>query len=246
MAGPSWVAGAFAAVMIVTAAYSASRLAISRLRGQATELDADALHAVMGVAMAGMLMPQLAVLPDRAWAAVFGIAAAWFGWHAIHANGTAAPGSSRCRYPVPHLIECAAMLYMLLPVHAPSPAHAGTGMAMAGMSSAAGPAGSFPALAVVLALFMLGCIVWTTDRLTTLARTGTTAPDRDTNPHPQPAAAVRTAASFHDADSAPAAPDATRTRSEEQPARPMLAPKLATVGKLVMSITMGYMLILML
>ena len=42
MAGPSWVAGAFAAVMIVTAAYSASRLAISRLRGQATELDADA------------------------------------------------------------------------------------------------------------------------------------------------------------------------------------------------------------
>ncbi len=52
MAGPSWLAGAFAAVMILTAAYSASRLAMSRLRGLAAESDADGLHAVMGAAMA--------------------------------------------------------------------------------------------------------------------------------------------------------------------------------------------------
>jgi hypothetical protein len=242
MAGPSWLAGAFAAIMIVTAAYSAGRLAISRLRGQATELDADAVHAVMGVAMAGMLMPQLTVLPDSAWAAVFGIAAAWFGWHAIRAKGMAIPGGSRCRYPVPHLIECAAMLYMLLPVHAPPTARAGTGMAMAGMSPAAGPAGSFPALAVVLALIMLGCIVWTTDRLAALARAGTAAPDQDTIPRRQPAAAV----SAHGAGSTLATSGTTVTRHGEQAARPMLAPRLATVGKLVMSITMGYMLILML
>jgi hypothetical protein len=232
--------------MIVTAAYSASRPAISRLRGQATELDADALHAVMGVAMAGMLIPQLSVLPDTAWAAVFGIAAAWFGWHAIRAKGTAAPGSSRCRYPVPHLIECIAMLYMLLPVHTPLPARGETGMAMAGMSSTAAPAGSFPALAVVLALFMLGCIVWTTDRLAALARPETFAPDSDGKPHPQPAAAVQAAASFHRAGSAPATSAATATRHDQQATRPMLAPKLAAVGKLAMSITMGYMLILML
>jgi hypothetical protein len=245
MTGPSWLAGAFAAVMIVTAAYSASRLAISRLRGQATELDADALHAVMGVAMAGMLMPQLTVLPGSAWAAVFGGSAAWFGWHAIRAKGTAAPGSSRCRYPVPHLIECAAMLYMLLPVHTPPPRE-GTAMVMAGMSPGAGPAGSFPVFAVVLALFMLGCIVWTTDRLAALARAETIAPESDGNPHPQTAAAVRAAASFQDAGSAPATSGATVIRYGGQAARPMLAPKLATVGKLVMSITMGYMLILML
>ena len=72
MAGPPWLAGTFAAVMILTAAYSASRLAVSRLRGRATEFDADALHAVMGGAMAGMLVPRLNVLPDSAWAAVFG------------------------------------------------------------------------------------------------------------------------------------------------------------------------------
>jgi len=246
MGGPSWLAGALAIVMIVTAVYSASRLAISRLRGQAAELDADALHVVMGVAMAGMLMPQLTVLPDSVWGPVFGVGVAWFGWHAIRTKGTtAAPGGSRCRYPVPHLIECAAMLYMLLPVRAaPPPARGGTGMAMAGMSPAAGPAGSFPALAVVLALFMLGCIVWTTDRLATLARAETLPPHWDRNP--QLAAAVRTPASFPDAGSAPATPGAGVTRRQEQAARPMLAPKLAAVGKLVMSITMGYMLILML
>src|SRR5262249_57585205 len=77
MAGPSWLAGTFAAVMILTAAYSASRLAVSRLRWQATEFDADALHAVMGVAMAGMLVPRFNVLPSGWWVAVFAIGGAW-------------------------------------------------------------------------------------------------------------------------------------------------------------------------
>ena len=61
MAGPSWLAGIFAAVMILTGAYSTSRLAVCRLRGRATEFDTDALHAVMGAAMAGMLVPRLPV-----------------------------------------------------------------------------------------------------------------------------------------------------------------------------------------
>ncbi len=43
MTGPSWLAGTFAAVMIVIAAYSASRLVFSQLRVRATEYDADAL-----------------------------------------------------------------------------------------------------------------------------------------------------------------------------------------------------------
>jgi hypothetical protein len=238
MTGPSWLAGTFAAVMIVTAAYSASRLAISRLQGRATELDADALHVVMGTAMAGMLVPRLTVLPGSAWAAVFGVAAAWFGWHAIRALGSGTPGYARCRFPVPHLIECAAMLYMLLPVHGPRPAHGGPGMAMPGMGASAGP-GSFPALPVVLALFMLGYIVWTTDRLTTLARAKTTATGAGSNPGHQPLAAGG-------AGGATSTPAATGTRHHDPAGRPMLAPKLAACGKIAMSITMGYMLILML
>lgn len=221
MGGPSWLAGAFAAVMILTAAYSASRLAASRLRGRSTEWDADALHTVMGTAMAGMLVPRLNPLPDGVWAAVFGIAAAWFGWHVLRARGPGTVGGSRCRFPVPHLIECVAMLYMLLAVHGSRPGRGGAGMAMPGMAALAGPAGGFPALALVLALFMAGYLVWTTERLTSLARAGTAAasPGRDTGAQP------------------PAAPSA---------ASPALAPKLAACGKIAMSITMGYMLILML
>jgi hypothetical protein len=229
MAGPSWLAGTFAAVMILTAAYSASRLAVSRLRGQATEFDADALHAVMGAAMAGMLVPRLSVLPDSVWVAVFGIAAAWFGWHALRAAGVGLSGGSPCRFPVPHLIECVAMLYMLLAVRsAPGTAP----MAMASMGPSAGPAG-FPGLAAVLALFMLGYIVWTTDRLTALARAK--APVADRGPEPSAAALA----------DAPAG--AVSTSWAGDPAGgPVLAPKLAACGKLVMGITMGYMLLLML
>jgi uncharacterized protein DUF5134 len=242
MAGPSWLAGAFAAVMILTAAYSASRLAISRLRGLATEFDADALHAAMGAAMAGMLVPQLNLLPDSAWAAVFGIAAAWFGWHAVRVRGVGTSGSSRCRFPVPHLIECAAMLCMLLPVNGSQPAHGRTGMAMAGMGASSGPAGGFPVLAAVLALFMVGYTVWTTDRLTTLARAKTAAADPVRDSGHQPSAA---ATPPHDAGTS-STPGGAGTRREDQAARPVLAPKLAVCGKLAMSITMGYMLILML
>jgi hypothetical protein len=242
MTGPSWLAGTFAAIMILIAGYSAGRLLFARLRGRATETDADALHAVMGTAMAGMLMPRLNVLPASAWAAMFAMAAAWFGWHAIR-RPPGTPGASRCRFPVPHLIESAAMVYMLLPATGLLAAHAGPGAAMPGMS--AGPAVGFPALAAVLALFMIGYIVWTTDRLATLARAKTATADpglsRDHPPNvtstvvpgrPSPAAASVT-------------PSGTRARHGDPAGQPMLAPKLAACCKIAMSIAMGYMLILM-
>ena len=138
MNGPSWLTGSLAAVMILTAVYSASRLAVSRLRRRTTEFDADALHAVMGAAMAGMLVPRLNVLPGSVWLVIFGMGAAWFGWHAVRAQGLRVSGHSPGRFPVPHLIECVAMVYMLLPLHGAPPTHGGTGMAMAGMGASAG------------------------------------------------------------------------------------------------------------
>jgi Domain of unknown function (DUF5134) len=240
MAGPSWLAGAFAAVMILIAAYSAARLLFARRHRRATEIDADALHVVMGTAMAGMLVPRLNVLPPGVWAAVFVIGAAWFGWHAIRRRGPGAPGASQCRYPVPHLIECAAMIYMLLPAAVPRRAHAGPSMAMPGMS--AGPAADFPALAVVLALSMIGYIIWTTDRLATLARAKTTtASPRFIRDCP-----LTGTAATAPARPSPAAPSSTGTRHSNPAAQAMLAPKLAACCKIAMSLAMGYMLILML
>ena len=54
MSGPGWLAGSFAVLMVVIAAYCAGRLAVARLRGRDTELDTDGLHVLMGAATAGM------------------------------------------------------------------------------------------------------------------------------------------------------------------------------------------------
>ena len=54
MSAPAWLAGSFAALMIVVAVCCAGRLAVSRVPGRNTELDTDALHVLMGVAMAGI------------------------------------------------------------------------------------------------------------------------------------------------------------------------------------------------
>jgi len=166
MAGPSWLAGGFAAIMIVTACYCAGRLAVARSWRRATEVDADMLHAVMGVAMAGMLVPRLSPLPAGVWDALFGAAAAWFAWQAVRRGispqGTGPRGGAagwQSAHPMPHMVESAAMVYMFAAVPGAAPG------AMAGMGR---PAGSVLALAVVLALFMVGYVLWTADQLTAL------------------------------------------------------------------------------
>lgn len=240
MAGPSWLAGLLAAVMILTAGHAASRLAASRVLRVATEADADGLHALMGAAMAGMFLPPLRLLPSSAWAVVFGAAAVWFAASTIQVRRTA-PRTWQCRFPIPHLVECIAMLYMLLAL----PAGQGTpGTAMPAMT-APGAAASFPALALVLALFMLGYLLWTTDRLATRARTRTAAAAIPRTPHHAlitvPAAPPAGPASLTGTPGAPGAP------APPTPAgHPLLAPAFADCNKIIMSITMGYMLITML
>jgi hypothetical protein len=243
MAGPSWLAGAFAAAMILTACYSSSRLVVSRLRGSATEADADGLHAVMGTAMAGMLVPQLGLLPAAAWMVVFGAGAAWFGGCALRSRNHSR-SSWQCRYPVPHLIECIAMLYMLLAVRGTRP---GAGMAMPGMGTSPSTPAGFPALAVVLALFMLGYIMWTADQLASLARTKTSVQGQAAAM--QHRALVTVPAGGHATATAGAVDtsDAVETlRPIPAASQAILAPELAALGKIAMGITMGYMLILML
>jgi Domain of unknown function (DUF5134) len=151
--GPSWLAGTLAAVMIAIAVYCAARLVASRLSQRKTEADADAVHGVMGVAMAGMLLPWLNPPPSTAWEVVFGTAAAWFAWQAARARSGRPAAGWQCPYPVPHLIECGTMLYMLLQVRGAQPAGPDTGTAMPGMAASPASAGSFPVLALILALF---------------------------------------------------------------------------------------------
>ncbi len=242
MAGPSWVAGTLAAVMLVTAAYCAGRLALSRRCRRETEFDADGTHVLMGTAMAGMLVSRLNPLPVTMWEAVFTGAAGWFAWQAIRTRGGHPPGRWQSHHPVPHLIESAAMLYMLHVVPSSSLAdQSPAGTTMPGMSGSPGAAGEFPALAVVLALFMVSYVVWAADQLTSLVRA------RTAQNAAAPPRTFATVAASGTRDYEAAAGTRGAAATWHQPgAIPMLAPRLAACYKITMGITMGYMLILML
>jgi hypothetical protein len=238
MSGPAWLAGGLAVLMIMIAVYCAGRLTVSRLRSRDTEVATDGLHVLMGVAMAGMFEPRLTPIPGAVWRAVFAVAAAWFAWQAIRAGRR--PGASSA-HAAAHAVECAAMVYMVLPVG--SWPGRGPRMTMPGMSQ--GTTVGNPALTLVLALFMLGYVLWAIDRFAVLSRTAAAAT-------PRSAAAVRSPLAAMTVPAAAAAgilgPPAPRTTAypRRPPGTTALAPRLAACYKIAMAITMGYMLITML
>jgi len=225
MAGPGWLTGLLAAVMLTVAAYNATRLAAALRWGRAAELDAEGVHVVMGVAMAGMLTPGLSFAPARLWQAIFAAAGAWFAWQFLRtrrgpadgpadgpANGTAL-GPWRCPHPLPHLIECAAMVLMLALPAAVASTGATTATGMSGMSAVTGTAARFAPLTLLLALFMVGYVMWLANNLTALA---------------------------------PATASAAAGTTATTAATAYLAPRCAACCKIAMGTTMGYMLIMML
>jgi hypothetical protein len=208
--------------MIAVAACCVVRLAFWRRYGRRAEPDVDGVHVLMGVSMAGMLEPGLSALPHPVWQAVFAAAAAWFTWRAFRARGAhPRPGRSRCTHPAPHAVECVAMIYMLLPTH---PALREPSMSMPAMS---GAAGANPVPALMLAMFMLGYVLWTADQLAAFSRAIAATADG-----PQAGRAQ--------AGPAQAGPAQARLARSTTAA---LAPRLAACYKIAMSIAMGYMLI---
>jgi Domain of unknown function (DUF5134) len=191
MAGPGWLNGLLAAVMLTVAAYNATRLVAALRWGRAADLDADGVHVVMGVAMAGMLAPGLAFVPARLWQAVFAAAGAWFAWQFLRTRRGARLGPQRgtwrCPHPLPHLIECAAMVFMLA-----LPAAAATMSMGATTGALTGTAARFSPLTLLLALFMVGYVMWLGNTLTALT--------------PAPAKATATATATGTATSAYLAP----------------------------------------
>jgi hypothetical protein len=141
--GQAWVGYPLAGVMVATAVYCLARIVISVRAGRPAGRLLDATHVLMALTMAGMLVPSFALPWSAALQAVFGAGAALFGWRAIR---------SRHVHPLPHALLCAATVYMLGRQQGAQPA------AMAGPGTAA----------LVLALGLLGGVVWSADRLTVL------------------------------------------------------------------------------
>jgi len=229
---PAWILDIFAAVMLVVAAVSAARLVAARpwQRG-AVVTDTDVSHLLMGIAMAGMLASGLTTLPNDAWAAVFAVLTAWFGYRVVRdyqASGTRALAVGHC---APHLVHSAAMVYMFLAITAPA---AGGGAGMGGMGGMSGMSTlHVPTLAFVFALVLIGYTVWDLDQLSSL-RYGL---------------AMAGAGGGLAVDS-PAGPGGTGHEGATGGGRPGLRPVLDSPGTIVgcriaMGVTMALMLVLM-
>jgi hypothetical protein len=213
-----------AAGMLSVAVYCVGRLVYSFRTRRATERDADAVHAVMGVSMAGMLAPTLAAVPTGIWLFVFSASTLWFGWRAVYGADRAAQAGDALGQHVPHLLMSAAMVYMLIVAE--------WGGSMSGSGMAAMSAVRWPLLTVALAALLLG------DGALTFSRSV-----RQLVP-----------AVAGDGPVTRADPDEVAPGSESQgtvlvqveaPARAaqVLAPRAVMVCQLVMSVAMGYMLL---
>jgi Domain of unknown function (DUF5134) len=156
VAGHSWLVDAIALPLLLTATYCATRPFISRIRQRRIEADVDAMHVVMGPAMAAMLAGWLDTEWTKALGLVFLAGVGWFGSGAVRAGLRAGPGNRGPGHHMEHLAACAAMVYML-------GSASFTGMAtMAagpGMSSASSGPGGIEVLAVALGVALIAYAV---------------------------------------------------------------------------------------
>jgi len=244
MAGPSWLAWTFASVMIIVAAYCLTRLLASWRQHRPTDRHVDAIHVLMGVAMAGMLVPRLLVFWVGGWEVVFGIGAAWFGWLAIREFRGQPTVGGRPGHHLQHVLACGAMLYMFLAAATVAKA-VGGGSAMGGMAAGAA---HFRTLALLLAFALFGYVVWNADRLSSLAPVAALA----ARSAPVPVLAVAgpggggTSIVAAVGEGSHGTPGDDGQASVGQARRAPLSPRLAACCEIAMGVTMGYVLILML
>jgi hypothetical protein len=221
MGGPSWLAWTFASVMIVVAVYCVVRLLTSWRQRRPTHRHVDAVYVLMGVAMAGLLVPRLRVFWAGGWQVVFGISTAWFAWLAVREFRGRPTVGGRPGHHLQHLLACGVTLYMYLAV-----ATAAKGAAAGLSMGAAGGAAHVRTLALVLAFALLGYVVWNADRLSSLPPVAVLAAMGGDGRHHTPG---------------------DGSRPQPVPGRVVpLSPRLAVCCEIAMGVTMGYMLILML
>lgn len=218
MTGSAWVATVFGAVMIVAAAAAAVRLIAARTTHRSTDYEVDIHNVLMGVSMAGMLLPTLQIsapgVPAYAWLVVWILVTVWF---AISVVRSQHPRTRRFSgHHLAHLIMSVAMVYMFAVAVVPAVGgHDITGSPMPGMTGVTSGAHRVPlaTLDYLFALFMVGYTVLVVDRLSdgAEARVGTLT------------------------GGAPAAASAR-----------LVAPTTAGITNIAMGLTMAYMLVMML
>ncbi len=233
MGGPAWLADIFAVLMLVVAVYCAIRLVLGPVLRRSVERDIDVVHLVMGVTMAGMLVPSRNPLAgsgwSRLWEVFFTIAVVWFVVRAVLSARQGAGAGMATGHYLPHAVHSGTMVYMFLAL----PAASATGP-MAGMGGMGGAAARLPTLALVLSLFMMGYAVVVIDRITP-------RPAVDRAAH-----APATSAHVTNGSGGVATLQRSTTVDTTKGSSALLAPRSAACYKIAMSIVMGYMLVTML
>jgi len=177
MSTPAWILEIFAVVMILVAEVSAGQLVVARAWTRRGSADAGIAvsRLLAGIAIAGILVPGLSILPNAAWVVVFAVMTAWFALCLWREGRGRAAAAVRGHY-APQLVHSAAMLYLFAALAGPSVE--GSGMSMSGMSTsgaggmsgmAGGSSGGLPTLhastlALVFALLLLAFTVHDLDR----------------------------------------------------------------------------------
>ncbi len=215
MIGPTWLAAILGVVMIVAAIAAMIRIITAVRTRKATDYEVDAHNVVMGVAMAGMLIPGLLIVTPgastTAWIVAWGVITAWFAVSVVRGATRQRSEGRFTGHHLPHLVMSAAMIYMLAATGVGAPAaESASGMSEMG-SAATVPA---PTLDYAFVIFMLGYAVLVIDRLPVIGAVG--GSELRLVGHPATAA----------------------------PQRP-LAPRAAAATNIVMAITMSYMLTMM-
>jgi Domain of unknown function (DUF5134) len=165
MSTPAWILEIFAAVMVLVAEVSAGQLVIARAWTRRSIADADIAvsRLLAGIAVAGLLVPGLSILPNAAWEVAFAVMTAWLAWRLwLESRGRGA-AMARGHY-APPLVQSAAMLYIFTALADQSVSSTGGMAGMAGWSSSGLPALRAPTLALIFALLLVAFAVHDLDR----------------------------------------------------------------------------------
>lgn len=218
MTGPTWLAATFGVIMIVAAIGALVRMIVASRTRTATDYEIDGHNVLMGVSMAGMLIPGLLIVTDGVsitiWLIVWSLVTVWFAISVVRDAARHTDGRRFTGHHLPHLVMSGAMIYMFSVMRAGSTGSASA--AMTGMSGmhANGGLVPVPTLDYAFAVFMIGYTVLVIDRLPRLSVVG--SGDLRVAGHPEAASAGRP-----------------------------LAPTMAALTNVVMAITMAYMLTMM-
>jgi Domain of unknown function (DUF5134) len=139
---PAWLLDGFAALMLVTAAVSATRLAVAPWARRSHGADNDIAHLLTGIAMAGMLAASVTTLSSGAWEATFSVLTAWFAWRLARDTRVNGIRSMASGHSAMHVLHCGAMVYLFVALRASA------GMQMPGMGSGVAQSVEYPVLAV--------------------------------------------------------------------------------------------------